>query len=100
MDGKEKVTLSAKDVGKLTLAKKTRAERLQALCEKVHPAYKDFATKGCCEGAHGCLYDSKQIRLVPPQWKVVITDPVTGDALGGVGETIDAALTMLEGKIR
>lgn len=34
----------------------TRAERLQVLCEKVHPSYKDFATGGCCEVAHGAIY--------------------------------------------
>jgi len=75
----------------------TRAERLQALCEKVHPSYTDFATGGCCEGTHEAIYVVKQ--LAPNKWNVRITDPLSGDSLGGVGETLDAAISALEGKI-
>ncbi len=39
----------------------TRAERLQTLCERVHPSYKDFATGGCCKGTHGAIYVVKQL---------------------------------------
>lgn len=77
--------------------RKTRAERLQALCEKVHPSYKDFAAGGCCDVNHEAIYVVKQ--LAPTMWNVRITDPLSGDSLGGVGETLEAAITMLEGKI-
>lgn len=75
----------------------TRAERLQILLEKVHPPYKDFPSGGCCDATHGAIYELKESE--PGKWKIRITDPVTGDSLGGVGETADAAITMLEGKI-
>jgi len=76
----------------------TRADRLQALCEKVHPSYKDFAAGECCDVKHEAIYVVKQ--LSPTKWNVRITNPVNGDSLGGVGETLDAAITELEGKIR
>lgn len=98
MDGREKITISAKDVGTLRMTQPTRAERLQALCEKKHPSYAAFATGGCCEGKHGAIYNIQQ--LGPTKWQARITDPVSGDSLGGVGETLDAAITALEGKIK
>lgn len=67
----------------------TRAERLQALCDIVSP-----------DGAHvggTAIYTIKQ--LEPTKWQIRITDPESGDSWGGVGETIEAALTVLEAKI-
>ena len=61
----------------------TRAERLAVLCERM---------------AQGATYIIQQ--QGPRAWQVRVTDPVSGDSIGGVGETIDAALTALEAKIR
>lgn len=68
----------------------TRAERLQTLCDKVSP-----------DGTHvggTAIYTIKQ--LEPEKWQVKITDPESGDTWGGVGTSIEAALTVLEAKIR
>lgn len=95
---REKITISAKDVGKLTLGKPTRLERLMALCIKVHPTYGTFDQGKCCNGSHGAIYTIEEPE--PETWRVRITDPISKDSMSGVGPTKDAALDALEAKLK
>lgn len=75
-----------------------RIEKLQRLCERMHPALSGAKGGPCpCGVAHDAIYSIQQ--RGPRSWQVRLTDPESGDSIGGVGETIEAALTAVEAKL-
>ena len=98
MGDREKIIMSAKDIGVLRLDKPTRLDRLMALCIKVHPSYGGFDAGKCCDGQHGAIYTIEEPK--PGVWRIRITDPVSKDSISGVGPTKDAALDALKERLR
>jgi hypothetical protein len=65
----------------MSVEKQTRADRLNALKAAVGP------------------HATHVIQEITGGWRVTIDDPDTGDRLGAVGKTLDAALDALTGKV-
>lgn len=81
----DETTMTSADVGAIdagTLTPATRADRLNAICAKV--GERAFYTI---------------ITLPGTARRIVIDNPLTGDRIGAVGETIDDAIARLAAKV-
>jgi len=78
-------------------ATKSRAERLDDILRRLSPHLKATLDKGAGWGPAGSPYSITEWN---GKVRIVVTDPETGDSIGGVGATTEEALAALEAKIK
>jgi hypothetical protein len=75
----------------------TRAHRINEVLKRFSPKLKAMIDAGEPWGDAGSPYAIDEWR---GKTRIILTDPETGDTVGGTGATIDEALSALEAKVQ